>query len=97
MRVIFFFPSPIMARASKPGSTRRYFEPFYTTKFTGTGLGLAVVNSLVSRSDGVVELLSEPGRGTTVFVLLPGRATEDDPARLRDEGLIDGADSVDRR
>jgi len=67
-----------------PGIETRFqekiFEPFYTTKFTGTGLGLAVVNSLVSRSDGVVELLSEPGRGTTVFVLLPGRVTEDDLA-----------------
>jgi signal transduction histidine kinase len=73
-----------------PGIEARFhekiFEPFYTTKFTGTGLGLAVVNSLVSRSDGVVELLSEPGRGTTVFVLLPGRATEDDPARFATKG-----------
>jgi signal transduction histidine kinase len=73
-----------------PGIDARFqekiFEPFYTTKFTGTGLGLAVVNSLVSRSDGVVELLSEPGRGTTVFVLLPGRVTEDDPARFAGKG-----------
>ncbi len=64
----------------------KIFEPFYTTKFTGTGLGLAVVNSLVSRSDGVVELLSEPGRGTTVFVLLPGRVVEDDPASFTTKG-----------
>jgi len=49
----------------------KIFEPFFTTKFTGTGLGLAVVNSLVSRSGGVIELMSEPGRETTFFVLLP--------------------------
>ena len=49
----------------------KIFEPFFTTKFTGTGLGLAVVNSLVSRNDGVIELMSEPGRGTTFFILLP--------------------------
>ena len=50
------------------------FEPFYTTKFTGTGLGLAVVHSLVIRHGGRVDLRSEYGRGATFFVLLPGKA-----------------------
>jgi len=68
------------------GFQDKIFEPFYTTKFTGTGLGLAVVNSLVSRSDGVVELQSEPGRGTTVYVLLPGRVNKDDPASFATKG-----------
>jgi signal transduction histidine kinase len=56
----------------------KIFEPFYSTKFTGTGLGLAVVNSLVSRSGGVIDLMSEPGRGTTFFVLLPDEAAVDE-------------------
>ncbi len=56
----------------------KIFEPFYSTKFTGTGLGLAVVNSLVSRSGGVIDLMSEPGRGTTFFVLLPDEANVDE-------------------
>jgi len=54
----------------------KIFEPFYSTKFTGTGLGLAVVDSLVSRSGGVIELISEPGRGATFFVLLPDATSE---------------------
>lgn len=57
------------------------FEPFYTTKFTGTGLGLAVVRSLVSRHGGRIELKSEIGQGATFFVFLP----EDEP------GVVPGA------
>ena len=53
------------------------FEPFFTTKFTGTGLGLPVVRSLVVRHGGRVEVESEVGRGTTFFVLLPDRPTTD--------------------
>jgi signal transduction histidine kinase len=50
------------------------FEPFFTTKFSGTGLGLAVVKSLVQQHDGRVEVQSELGRGSSFFVLLPERA-----------------------
>ena len=49
------------------------FDPFFTTRPVGegTGLGLATVHGIVCEAGGRVEICSQPGRGTTVTVLLP--------------------------
>ena len=50
---------------------QRLFEPFYTTKSKGTGLGLAVVDSVIRAHSGSIQCESEKGLGTTFSILLP--------------------------
>jgi CheY-like chemotaxis protein len=47
------------------------FDPFYSTKSAGRGLGLAVVQGIVRSLEGAIHLASEPGQGTTFQILLP--------------------------
>jgi nitrogen fixation/metabolism regulation signal transduction histidine kinase len=54
-----------------PEECQRLFTPYYTTKTHGTGLGLALVQSVVSDHSGRVGVESEPGRGTTFRIELP--------------------------
>lgn len=53
------------------GVDDRIFNPFFTTKPTGTGLGLPIVRKIVDAHDGRIDVSSEPGKGTRFRVTLP--------------------------
>jgi signal transduction histidine kinase/DNA-binding response OmpR family regulator len=52
-------------------SIPKIFDPFYTTKKTGTGLGLSVVNEIIKKLNGWINVESAPKKGTTFRVCLP--------------------------
>lgn len=67
----------------------RIFDPFYTTKTKGHGLGLATCHSIVTRHGGCIEAESIPGHGSTFHVYLPAAsetAAVQDPLPTRHHG-----------
>ena len=56
---------------------RRIFEPFYTTKFTGRGLGMSAILGIVKAHNGTLQLTSALGVGTTFKVYIPLTAAQE--------------------
>jgi CheY-like chemotaxis protein len=54
-----------------PDTVARIFDPFYTTKFTGRGLGLPAVFGIVRAHRGSIQVVSNPGLGTKIRVFFP--------------------------
>jgi two-component system, cell cycle sensor histidine kinase and response regulator CckA len=54
-----------------PEVQARIFDPFYSTKQAGRGLGLAVVHGILRTHGGAISVVSAPGQGTTIRVFLP--------------------------
>ena len=68
------------------GAAERIFDPFFSTKFTGRGLGLAVVLGIVRRHRGAIKVYSRPGIKTSFTVLFPyvaGRSEVDEDVASR--------------
>ena len=56
----------------------KIFEPFYTTKDSGTGLGLPITHRIIEEHKGSIEVQSTMGEGTTIDIYLPMVDKEDD-------------------
>lgn len=64
----------------------RIFEPFFSTKFTGRGLGMSAVAGIVRGHGGAILIQSAVGQGTTVRVLFPAIETEAQPKEPPQQG-----------
>ena len=58
----------------------RIFDPFFTTRAMGTGLGLPIVKRVADDHRGLLEVDSQPGKGTTFSLLLPRVAGQGPPS-----------------
>jgi signal transduction histidine kinase len=62
----------------------RLFEPLYTTKPGGTGLGIYIVQQIVEAHEGQVTVESQVGQGTTFTITLPRSCPSDFPSKMKD-------------
>jgi len=83
----------------------KIFDPYFSTKQAGHGLGLSIVHSIVSRHDGHITVSSEVGVGTTFNIYLPASekqpvtVTEEEPELARGTGrilLMDDQETIHR-
>jgi len=77
----------ITVRDSGPGipadHLTQIFDPYFSTKTEGTGLGLATAYSIVRRHDGLLSVDSTPGQGTTFHIHLPRSVSVAEPTEAR--------------
>jgi signal transduction histidine kinase len=56
-----------------PEAMSRVFDPYFTTKQTGSGLGLLIVRRIIREHGGEIEMINDAGKGLTVTIRLPLR------------------------
>jgi two-component system cell cycle sensor histidine kinase/response regulator CckA len=72
----------------------RIFEPFFSTKSAGRGMGLAAIRGIVENHDGEIRVVSRPGEGATFTVLLPPSAERRKSVRQVAHGAHAGTGQV---
>ena len=77
-----------------PVHLQRIFEPYFTTKHKGSGLGLATTYSIIKNHDGHLEVESEMGVGTIFYVYLPASSEEITKVKEEETDLPIGQGSI---
>ena len=77
-----------------PENVARIFDPYFTTKQTGTGLGLAAVYSIIKKHRGHIEVESQRGQGTTFRFWLPALAEQTPAGETRTPWANDPRDTI---
>jgi signal transduction histidine kinase/CheY-like chemotaxis protein len=72
------------------------FEPFFSTKKQGTGLGLAMVRGILTQHSGTVEIRSTVGMGTSVSLVWPRGEVEPVPCPTKEKDILDARRSTHR-
>lgn len=70
-----------------PDAITKIFDPYFTTKEKGSGLGLATVYSILKRHDGLVTVESEVGKGTVFHLYLPA-SSKSAPSKTSDTTIL---------
>ncbi len=82
----------------EPNVLEHIFDPYFTTRSTGTGLGLSMAYGIVRQSEGQIRVASQPGSGSTFTVLLPAGSAGANPGPKRVEAsaepLLNGGETL---
>ena len=54
----------------------RIFDPYFTTKKDGTGLGMSIIKKIIEEHHGSIWVESSPGNGASVTIQLPAESSE---------------------
>lgn len=74
----------------EPSLLHKVFDPFFTTRPQGTGLGLSTARDIVAEQEGILSIDSEPGTGTRVTIRLPVAGSNSSPADSPHLQIIQG-------
>jgi len=71
-----------------PGHLERIFDPYFTTKQKGSGLGLATSHSIIKKHDGYIGVESKVGEGSKFYIYLPALKAELPPQDLTEQIIM---------
>jgi two-component system, cell cycle sensor histidine kinase and response regulator CckA len=78
-----------------PGNNMsRIFDPYFTTKQAGKGMGLAIAYSIVKKHGGHIDIQSEEGKGTAVSIFLPSKVDGRIVKKPKDDELLPGKGTI---